>query len=130
MNNKIILPNEYQSLTKEESIKLDGGINIPRWSVALTIDAALLATPLGAGTAPLKFLGKKAGAALIRKMAPKIAGAAGWALRSAAGISINLSQAKMINLINSNASSFTSVGGIIAFLGDYGDGKLDGRLKY
>lgn len=59
-----------------------------------------------------------------------IVGVAAWALRTALGATINISTSSMIDAIMSNDASFTSIGGIIAFVGDYADGDLDGWISW
>ena len=129
-NYELALPTSYVEVDNEEMEYVDGGGKIPRWAVSAPIDALLLLTPIGVATAPLKYLGKKAAAALVKKLAPEIAGVAAWALRTVVGASINISTSSMINAIVSNAASFTSVGGIISFVGDYADGNVDGWIKW
>ena len=124
------LPNNYVEIDRDEMEYVDGGGKVPRWAASATLDALLLATPVGVGTAPLKYLGKQAATALVKKFAPNIAGIAAWALRTALGAGINMSTSTITNLIISNAASFLSVGGIVAFVGDYADGNLDGWISW
>lgn len=124
------LPTIYVDVDRDEMEYVDGGGRVPRWVASTPIDALLLMTPIGVGTAPLKFLGKQAATALVKQFAPQIAGIAAWALRTAVGAAINMSTSSITNLIISNAASFLSVGGIIAFVGDYADGNLDGWITW
>lgn len=123
----LVMPMNYVELQEDEMMYLDGG-GIPRWTLSFAIDALLLATPVGLSAAPLKFLGKEAAASLVKRIAPQVAGIAGWALRQVLGGAINLSVGTMTNLIIRNATSFTSIGGMIAFIGDWADGNLNGWI--
>ncbi|MFM1514741.1 hypothetical protein ABGF49_05620 [Helcococcus ovis] len=106
---------------------LDGG-GVPRWLAAAGFDIALLAIPALAPLAGIKFLGKQAAQSLIKKFAPKIAGAVKTVATKVLGFSISFSANRIANLIVDGASNFTSIGGVAAYALDYLDGDLNGWI--
>ncbi|PEC50950.1 hypothetical protein COJ46_01685 [Bacillus sp. AFS077874] len=108
----------------------NGTHSISRSLVAFAIDTLVGLTPLGAAYVPLKFLYGAAAKALVKKLAPKIAGAASWLLTKAIGGAFSFSTNSLLNFIYDNLSSFLSIGGGLALFADWKDGKIDGRIHY
>jgi len=124
------MPSNYVEVTEDEMMYVDGGACIPRWSVAVPLDIAALATPVGLALAPVKFLGKSAAKALVKKMAPKLAGLASTLARTVLGASINITTGTVLNMISRDLASFTSVGGVISYVLDYSDGSVNGKICF
>lgn len=65
---------------------------------------------------------------MLKKNAPKLAGLAAWAAQKALGGSINIATGATLNSLIDNMTSFTSIGGILAYVCDSADGNLDGHI--
>lgn len=124
------LPQTYVNVENEEMEYVDGGVSIPDWAAATAIDAGLLAAGVGVEFAPLKFLGREAGEAFVKKVLPKLSGVISWVVKKAVGGSVSFSTSKILSFISSVPSSLFSAGGIIAYGIDVGqDGHYDGKIN-
>ena len=65
---------------------------------------------------------------MLKKNAPKLAGLAAWAAQKALGGSINIATGATLNSLIDNMTSFTSIGGILAYVCDSADRNLDGHI--
>lgn len=126
-NYQLQLPESFVDVEREEMEYVDGG-SIPRWLVSAGVDAIAMATPVGYALAPLKFLGKSAAIALVKRFAPQLGGFIAWAARSVLGAAINMSSGTILSLVVGNASCLTSVGGLVGLVADAADGKINGRI--
>ena len=122
----LVMPSSYAVMDKEEMTYVDGG-GIPRgWVAGLADMIGLAFCPY---LAPVKFLGKSAAKALVKRYLPKLAGAFYKVATTALGFGINVSTGTLGNILFSHAWCLTSVGGMIALALDIRvDGRLDGWI--
>ena len=127
----LVMPSSYAVMNEEEMTYVEGGaINIPRGLAAFALDAVLMLSPLGAAFAPLKYLGRAAGKALIKKFAGSITGILGWAISFLGGcagsFAFNFPVSSLFGLVDNVLSCATSLGGIVSLIIDCTDrGGLD-----
>lgn len=115
----LVMPKNYAIMSEEEMTYTDGGaIGVPRAAAAVVIDAALLATPLGAAFAPFKYMGKAAAKALLTKYAGSIAGKLGWCITklglAGGSFAVNFTAGQILGMVDTICSCATSLGGIIS----------------
>ncbi|MDD6069921.1 MAG: hypothetical protein PUC12_03795 [Clostridiales bacterium] len=120
----LVMPSSYAVMDEEEMTYVEGG-GVPRWTAAAIIDAALLATPLGAAFAPFKYLGRAAGKALVKKYAGQIVGKMGWLLSKLGGAvgsaTVNFTVGRFLGIFDAVVSCGTSIGGCISLILDASD---------
>lgn len=108
---------------------VEGGWYIPRGVAAAAIDViGLVFCPY---FAPLKFAGKAAAKALVKRYLPKLAGVFKQLVTSAIGVGINVSTGTLGNILFSNAWCLTSVGGMVSLVTDIvTDGRCDKKISF
>ena len=124
---EIVLPASYSVIEEEEMMYLDGGISFSRSWVAVPVD--VIALSICWYLALIKFMGKQAAAALVKKYLPKLSGVIAKAAKSVLGVSINVSSGAIGSKILGNAWCLTSLGGIVCLGLDWAtDGKINNRI--
>ena len=117
----LVMPSSYAVMDEEEMTYIEGG-GVPRWAAALVLDAIFCATPLGPALAPLKYLGKTAAKALIKKHIGSIAGFLGKAINVLGGMAgsavVNMPPSQLLSFINDSLGCCTSLGGVISLIID------------
>ena len=120
----LVMPSNYAVMDEEEMTYVEGG-GVPRGLASIGIDAFLCATPIGAVFAPLKYLGKTAAKALIKKYASSIAGILGKVINFLGGMvgsaAANTPVSKILSIVDDSLGSCTSLGGIISLIFDCTD---------
>lgn len=120
----LVMPSSYAVMDEEEMTYAEGG-GLPRSIVATAIDGILGMTAVGAVMAPLKYLGKTAAKALIKRYAGAIIGALSTVVSFVAGmcgsVAFNGSVSFLLGLVDNNLSCCTSIGGIAALMFDASD---------
>ncbi len=127
-NGTLVMPANYAVVNEEEMTYVDGGWRIKRGWAAGAIDAvAMLICPT---LAPIKFMGKQAAKALVKRYLPKLAGWVAKAATMALGMTINVANGGIQSIIWGNAWCLTSVGGVISLILDIAsDGRCDGYIS-
>ena len=123
----LVMPKTYAAVSEDEMTYVEGGWRIKRGWAAVAID--VVAMCICPSLAPIKFLGKQAAKALVKRFLPKLAGWAARAASMALGIAINVTSGSIGSWLLGNAWCFTSVGGVISLILDkVVDGKIDGYI--
>lgn len=124
----LVMPKNYAVVNEEEMTYVDGGWRFKRGWAAVGID--IVAMAICPALAPVKFMGKQAAKFLVKRYLPQLAGWAAKAARLALGVSINVVNGSIGNLLFANGWCLTSVGGMISLILDVAsDGRCDGYIS-
>lgn len=124
----LVMPSSYAVMSEDEMSYVEGGVTFNRSWVSVAVD--VIAMAICPYLAPIKYLGKQAAKALVQKYLPKLAGAFAKIVRTALGVSINVSAGKLGSLVFGNAWCLTSLGGVVALVADgVSDGRVDGMIR-
>ena len=122
----LVMPKNFAVVDEEEMTYVEGGFRIPRVAAAIVLDIGALA--FAPYLAPMKFMGKEAAKFLVKRYLPKLTGVALKAARTLLGITINAVNGAIGTWLLGYGWALTSVGNLLALVGDALDGNVDGWI--